>query len=77
MEANSAYCVDTVFTWVFLGLFSIFSFFSNTFCRIKTLDFSRIRTQIVKVQVEHPDHLQQLLGAYNSIAFVVANYIGR
>ena len=39
------------------GLFCLFSFFSNTSLTEKTVGFNRIRTQIVRVEDEHTDHL--------------------
>ena len=39
-----------------LGLFIVFSFFSNNSLQKKTVSFSRVWTQIVGVEGEHADH---------------------
>ena len=39
-----------------ISVMLLFSFFSNTNCTEKTVGFSRIRTQSIRVEGKHADH---------------------
>ena len=59
-----------------LGLFIVFSFFSNNSLQKKTVSFSRVWTQIVGVEGEHADHkttTTALRRQYQNIEWTVLN----